>query len=244
MMTVTFGLLAVSCFFLWRREAQWGWAVVMIALILGIVIFMGDVDFSFEAGSPAMKDEIVTPDVARVLNFAGMLAMIGVLLGAYVYQFSYRELPCTLCQLQRVAMVAVALGAAMNVMLGPRARHYAVCLVSAMFGLAISIRQTLLHINPFFDTKHRTTDFGRGGEPAIWPAGLRPSSLRLGHRAVRDRHPRGRHRAVVPEPVRTEQKYRRLAEAFGGSRRCCAIRRGVDRDADHVFGMRLRRLSQ
>ncbi len=100
-----------------------------------------------------MRDDIVTPDAARVLNLAGMLAMIGVLLGAYVYQFSYRELPCTLCQLQRVAMVAVALGAAMNVMLGPRARHYAVCLVSAMFGLAISIRQTLLHINPFFDTK-------------------------------------------------------------------------------------------
>jgi disulfide bond formation protein DsbB len=99
-----------------------------------------------------MKDEILTPDVARVLNFAGMLAMIGVLIGAYVYQFAYRELPCTLCQLQRVAMLAVAFGAAMNVMLGPRPRHYGVCLVSAMFGLAISIRQTLLHVNPFFDT--------------------------------------------------------------------------------------------
>jgi disulfide bond formation protein DsbB len=99
-----------------------------------------------------MKEDFVTPDVARVLNFAGMLAMIGVLIGAYIYQFSYRELPCTLCQLQRVAMVAVAFGAAMNLVLGPQPRHYGVCLVSAMFGLAISIRQTLLHINPFFDT--------------------------------------------------------------------------------------------
>ena len=50
MMTVAFGLLAVICFFLWRREAQWGWAVVMIVLILGIVIFMGDVDFSSKLG--------------------------------------------------------------------------------------------------------------------------------------------------------------------------------------------------
>ena len=82
-----------------------------------------------------------------------MLAMIGVLVGAYIYQFSYRELPCTLCQLQRLAMAAVAFGAAMNVMLGPDARHYGVCLVSAVFGIAISIRQSLLHINPFFDTK-------------------------------------------------------------------------------------------
>jgi disulfide bond formation protein DsbB len=100
-----------------------------------------------------MKDDVLSSVTARVLNFVGLLAMIGVLLGGYIYQFSYHELPCTLCQLQRVAMVAVALGAAMNVMLGPHPRHYGVCLVSALFGMAISIRQTLLHINPFFDTK-------------------------------------------------------------------------------------------
>jgi hypothetical protein len=50
MMTVTFGLLAVSSFFLWHRKAEWGWAAVMIALILGIIIFMGDVDFSTNLG--------------------------------------------------------------------------------------------------------------------------------------------------------------------------------------------------
>ena len=99
-----------------------------------------------------MTRPILTPELARVLNFAGMTAMIGILLGAYVYQFSYRELPCTLCLLQRLAMVAVAFGAAMNVRLGPDPRHYGVCLVSGMFGLAVSIRQTLLHINPYFDT--------------------------------------------------------------------------------------------
>ena len=88
-----------------------------------------------------------------MLNFAGMMVMIGILLGAYAYQFSYRDLPCTLCLLQRVAMVGVAFGAAMNVMLRPDPRHYGVCLVSAMFGLAVSIRQSLLHINPYFDTK-------------------------------------------------------------------------------------------
>lgn len=100
-----------------------------------------------------MKDDALSPVLARVLNFIGMMIIIGVLLGAYVYQFYYRELPCTLCLLQRVAMIAVAFGAAMNVMLGPDPRHYAVCLVSAVFGGAISIRQSLLHINPYFDTK-------------------------------------------------------------------------------------------
>jgi len=82
-----------------------------------------------------------------------MMAMNGVLLGGFIYQFSYHELPCKLCQLQRLAMIAVAFGAAMNLMLGPHRRHYGVCLVSAVFGVAVSIRQTFLHINPFFDTK-------------------------------------------------------------------------------------------
>jgi disulfide bond formation protein DsbB len=95
----------------------------------------------------------LSPDVARILNLIGLLAMIGVLLGSYIYQFSYRELPCTLCLLQRLAMLGVAFGAAMNVSLGPDPRHYGICLVSAIFGLSVSIRQTLLHINPFFNTK-------------------------------------------------------------------------------------------
>ena len=106
-----------------------------------------------------MTRPTLSPEIARVLNFVGILALLGVLLGAYIYQFSYRELPCTLCLLQRLAMFAVAFGAAMNLMLGPDPRHYGVCLVSAMFGLGISIRQTLLHINPYFD--------GQTGQPTL-----------------------------------------------------------------------------
>ncbi len=93
--------------------------------------------------------------VIRVLNFVGMIGMLAVALAAYGYQFSKQELPCTLCLLQRVAMIGVAFGAAMNLKFGPRPRHYALCLISAVFGIAVSFRQTLLHINPYFDT---TTD--------------------------------------------------------------------------------------
>jgi len=50
MMTLTMGLLAVAAFFLWWRKASWGWAAVMIALVIGIVIIMGDVDFSSHLG--------------------------------------------------------------------------------------------------------------------------------------------------------------------------------------------------
>ena len=93
----------------------------------------------------------LSPEVARVLNFVGMTGMILVLLSAYQYQFSTRSLPCTLCLLHRVAMLGVAFGAGMNLMLGPKPRYYGVCLASAVFGLLISIRQTLLHINPYWD---------------------------------------------------------------------------------------------
>jgi hypothetical protein len=50
MMTLTWGLLAIGSFFLWRSKARWGWAVVMAALVLGIVIFMRDVDFTSNLG--------------------------------------------------------------------------------------------------------------------------------------------------------------------------------------------------
>ena len=50
MMTLAFALLAVTVFLLWWGKAQWGWAAVMIALIIGIVIFVGDVDFTQNLG--------------------------------------------------------------------------------------------------------------------------------------------------------------------------------------------------
>ena len=100
-----------------------------------------------------MREGILSPELERLLNLLGMLGIIGVILGSYVYQFSYRELPCTLCLLQRVAMIGVAVGAAMNLMIGPDTRHYGVCLLSAVFGIVVAFRQSLLHMNPFFDKK-------------------------------------------------------------------------------------------
>lgn len=113
-----------------------------------------------------MRPPAIPPELERVLNFLGMMAIVGVLLGAFAYQFSYRELPCTLCLLQRLAMVAVAYGAAMNLMLGPAPRHYGVCLVSAVFGLAVSVRQSLLHINPYFNKET--------GQPTLEPTANPP----------------------------------------------------------------------
>ncbi len=48
-MTIAFGLLAVASLLLWRR-VQWSWTLVVAALLLGIVIFVQDVDFSTNLG--------------------------------------------------------------------------------------------------------------------------------------------------------------------------------------------------
>jgi drug/metabolite transporter (DMT)-like permease len=50
MTTLAFALLALSSFLLWRRQARWSWTFVMLALVLGIAIFVNDVNFSANLG--------------------------------------------------------------------------------------------------------------------------------------------------------------------------------------------------
>ena len=191
-----------------------------------------------------MKEPVLTPEAARVLNFVGLLALIGVLAGAYIYQFSYRELPCTLCLLQRLAMLGLAFGAALNLTFGPQPRYYGLCLVSAVFGIGVSIRQTLLHINPYFDTDtgqptlEATTNppFGSpvfGLDLYVWGVVMFATAI-LAIGVALD----------VPRPVRAG---RGGAGVVRASRRDCrrpAARHGVGGDRLHVAGMRFRRLPQ
>jgi disulfide bond formation protein DsbB len=85
-----------------------------------------------------------------------VLAVCGVLLGAFGVQFAQGELPCPLCSLQRMAMLLCALGPAFII---TRARHggpsvddfaagYGLSVLAAVAGAAISGRQILLHIVP------------------------------------------------------------------------------------------------
>lgn len=86
-----------------------------------------------------------------------LLAYCGVLLGGFVVQFGQGELPCPLCVLQRMAMLLTALGPAYiiararqggEVSLGDYATGYGISVVAALAGLAMSVRQILLHIVP------------------------------------------------------------------------------------------------
>ncbi len=50
MMTLSLALLSVGCFFLWRRQSHWVWITVVVALAIGIAIFVQDVDFHTDLG--------------------------------------------------------------------------------------------------------------------------------------------------------------------------------------------------
>ncbi len=86
-----------------------------------------------------------------------ILAICGVLLGAFWMQFGEWEFPRPLCIVQRMAMMLCALGPALIVMEGLRDRDiglstvlagYGMSVLGAVVGLAASSRQILLHIMP------------------------------------------------------------------------------------------------
>jgi disulfide bond formation protein DsbB len=90
----------------------------------------------------------MSSEASRSLNALGLLAVCGVLLGAYYFELVLGDLPCPLCLLQRVGLVAVGFGLALNLIYGPRPSHYGFMLISALYGGSVAVRQILLHIVP------------------------------------------------------------------------------------------------
>jgi disulfide bond formation protein DsbB len=91
---------------------------------------------------------MMTPSRSRTLNALGLLVICGILLAAFIDQWVNFDLPCPLCLLQRVGLVAVGFGLCLNVLHGPRPHHYGMMIVAAVLGVSVSIRQILLHIVP------------------------------------------------------------------------------------------------
>lgn len=89
-----------------------------------------------------------TRSVMQVLNAVAALVMFSVVVGAYQVQFLNSEIPCPLCLLIRVAMIAAGFGLFLNALWGPRAVHYGITLLACVLGAAISLRQVSLHVVP------------------------------------------------------------------------------------------------
>src|SRR5258708_31261310 len=86
--------------------------------------------------------------LVRLGNAAGAAGIAVVLLVAFGLQFGLKELPCPLCNLQRVAFALCGLGFVLNLRFGGHPLHYGLSLLAALFGVAVAGRQVLLHIVP------------------------------------------------------------------------------------------------
>ena len=91
---------------------------------------------------------ILTPARAVALNILALAAVALVLAAAFGAQLVLHELPCPLCLLQRIMFALLAVGPVLNIRFGPRPSHYALSLLVAVAGAAVSARQVLLHIMP------------------------------------------------------------------------------------------------
>ena len=101
--------------------------------------------------------------VARTTYFLAhlyLLALLGVLLGAFGVQFGFGELPCPLCYLQRMGMSLAAMGPALVILHGVKVRFFGMTIVAAALGGSISVHQILLHICSTTDPGYGTPVLG------------------------------------------------------------------------------------
>jgi len=86
--------------------------------------------------------------LARVCNVLALLGITGLLLIVFWYQFARGELPCPMCLLQRLGLIAAGVGFLLNVRYGASESHYGIAILSALAGAAAAGREILLHNAP------------------------------------------------------------------------------------------------
>ncbi len=90
----------------------------------------------------------MTPNLSKLLNALGLVAIDTVLVVAFADQLWFRDLPCPVCILQRAGFIAAAFGLALNLIYGPRPSHYGTAILGAIAGGVISAQQILVYIVP------------------------------------------------------------------------------------------------
>lgn len=86
------------------------------------------------------------------LNALVLLAIDCILLFAFYDQLFKHDLPCPMCLLQRLGLVACSIAIILNLRHGLRARHYGLFILSCVYGASMSLRQISLHVVPHEST--------------------------------------------------------------------------------------------
>ena len=93
-----------------------------------------------------MKHLPIAGKILKVFCIVALIATVGILAAAFSVQIFLDELPCPLCLLQRAAFASIAIGLLMNLRYGEHTAHWAIVIISACTGMAVSLRQICLHI--------------------------------------------------------------------------------------------------
>lgn len=94
--------------------------------------------------------------MARYFNTAWIYLIALILIGMFCYEYFTHEKPCSLCILQRNALILTSLGPIFNLKFGMRGFHYGFSLLSSVFGAWVSLDQLLYFSCP------NVPPFGRG----------------------------------------------------------------------------------
>ncbi|MCF6764499.1 disulfide bond formation protein B [Thiotrichales bacterium 19S3-7] len=84
----------------------------------------------------------------RLINTIDIIGIVIILVIAFYFQFALNELPCPLCLLQRLGLLAICFGFLLNIHYQVRPSHYALSILAAIITAMTSMRQILLHIAP------------------------------------------------------------------------------------------------
>ena len=76
------------------------------------------------------------------------MAFFILVLTTAILEYTLSEIPCPLCLLQRLGLLAISAGFLCNLRFGCKPSHYALSLFAALFSATVAIRQILLHIVP------------------------------------------------------------------------------------------------
>lgn len=92
------------------------------------------------------KRHLIAIKILKIICVTGFIATLTILAAALYVQVVLDEQPCALCLLQRTAFSSMVIGLLLNLRYGEQTSHWAIVIISACAGIAVSIRQICLHI--------------------------------------------------------------------------------------------------
>ncbi len=95
-----------------------------------------------------------TREIAHYCSVLFIAVLMGILLAGYYQEWIGGYHPCSLCFLQRFGLSAVAVGIFFALTQGAAPKYYAIAMVAALFGMAVSLHHIAINIcDSFYGSK-------------------------------------------------------------------------------------------